>query len=1049
MLRFVLLFLWVGCSPAFSQRFASYTGLPRYLLPASDSLNAPQDDHPAHDPYYTHYRSWAQMAQLSRSVVGPIDLTLNIGTPPRKLPQRPDWTSLHEVRNVRQLTLQLAMPLTQPVADSLLNALANWPDLEQIEIERADEDGARTVISPSTLDGGLSRQLTTLRRLAIRLDSAESGKVLPLFGQSPSLTELAVGWLAPTDLAPFSRLERLEISRLSTNELPNISFAQLPNLTDLTIQSASGDGAGLSDLLNQGAALKRLTVTLASTSDWLTGFRLTLPRLETLNGSASKALRLPLDAALAGCPALTAVSLINLSDASLDWLAQLPHLERLALSSYQPTAATRRSLRHLMRVTSVSVTGNLPPQMMSALATLPALRELSVTGVPLSTMPPLIGRLSSLTALNVSNCQLRNVPAALGALTRLTRLDLSNNELSRLPAALAQLTQLGDLNLSDNQLTVLPDLGNLTRLERLWVARNKLTYLPATMRACRHLREVDASENPLMRLPDTLGRLDSLRTLNLNTTRLSAIPASVGQLAQLRVLEVGSDRLTALPDALANCRQIERLSIFSAQVAALPRRLFQLTRLTQLHLGLPRLRALPDGLGRLTELTHLELFNTQLDHLPDDIGRLSKLTELRLGVGRLTYLPESLGRLTRLQTLQIRGFIDPKTKRSITDLRRLPDSLHRCKNLRQIEIDGLRALDGADAIRKLAQFPLFEIRLNNCGIESIDGVDWKRVTIKNIRLSNNRLRHVPDAILEMPELLTLDLYNNPLLPPGLQQSFYDKAELRIALLSNRQPTHTDTAPDEAMTWALLNSGRGRQYKKDWTGAVADMNRAVQLAPDSIRAIALLNRGELQMERKQYAVAVTDFKQAIAAEPRPGHRPFGLGRYEGCTTRALLLAQYWSRLSAAHDGLGQYGRAVDALDEAIQLLTDSTDVEQQARLYIEQATVFAHWRKPAEARRCMLAAHALYASTPLLPRTRIDEVELAILSNRPDKALASLAGLKKNLFVGGDVGAPFLHAYLMACTHMLTGTQTLPQAQAALRRYFEATPGYFFIPSTLR
>ena len=110
-------------------------------------------------------------------------------------------------------------------------------------------------------------------------------------------------------------------------------------------------------------------------------------------------------------------------------------------------------------------------------------------------------------------------------------------------------------------------------------------------------------------------------------------------------------------------------------------------------------------------------------------------------------------------------------------------------------------------------------------------------------------------------------------------------------------------------------------------------------------------------------------------------------------------------------------------------------------------MFAHWRRPADARRCLLTAHALYASKPSLPQTRIEEVELAILSNRPDKAMASLAALKQNLYVGGDIGAPFYHAYLTACTHMLTGARTLPQASVTLRRQLEATSGYFFIPDS--
>jgi hypothetical protein len=53
-------------------------------------------------------------------------------------------------------------------------------------------------------------------------------------------------------------------------------------------------------------------------------------------------------------------------------------------------------------------------------------------------------------------------------------------------------------------------------------------------------------------LPESIGRLSSLRTLDLSSNEISEIPASIGLCSGLRTLKISNNRLTDLPKELMN-----------------------------------------------------------------------------------------------------------------------------------------------------------------------------------------------------------------------------------------------------------------------------------------------------------------------------------------------------------------------------------------------------------------------------------------------------------------------------------------------------------------
>jgi leucine-rich repeat protein SHOC2 len=998
--RALPLLLWLFANAAFGQTLPAPDEPTVYFWPAADSVNAAIDDYPASNRTHKNYRSWADLAARSQRTTGPIALVLPLGPVAHKLSQQPDWQQLRQVRHVQQVTLQLALPLTQALADSLLTALSTWPELTYLTLEEADSDVPTPTKPLPPIDGRLSTRLTALRSLSVYLPSGSVANGVRLFAHCPSVHYLNVGGVGsktptdlPIDLTGFEQLQSLAV--------------------DYT-----GDGPPLTDLLRHCPNLTSLTLQLRAVptrNDLPLG---AFPRLKQLTCNCSGAVTI--DSLLLRLP----IEELNISRcrlASLDWLANQPTLRKLTLEGDSIGYRSTQSLGTVAQLTSLSIRmARTMRQVPAVLMMLPNLHELQIEGASLLTLP-----------------------ATIGTLTSLTTLSLPNNSLRHVPASLAKLTQLRHLDLSGNALTYLPSVGAMRQLNHLIINDNDLSSLPEGLANCRQLTQLIADGNPIATLPARLDQLDQLEVVRMHNARLKSLPPSVGKLTRLRQLHLTGNRLTTLPDALSHCTQLTELSVGGGRLARLPGHIGMLTKLTRLELYAPAARALPTGLLSLTNLTVLNLYDSQTEQLPAELGRLKKLTELVVRSPRLRRLPNSLGRLTNLRILRVGQAYSRNPRRYTGQLTKLPDSLRFCTDLEEVAIYNQQAFDGAGAINIVGQLPhLREITLANCGITSLAGVGWGTLVVRNIRLAGNRLSTIPDSVLRIPTPFSLELRDNPTLPPGLQQTFFEKSELRLALLTSHPLA--ESGPNEGLMWSLLNSGRNRMVKKDWRGALADMNRAIAVAPDSLRATAWLNRGELHMQTKNYALAATAFRKAIAAGPRPGYRPFGLGLYEGLQTATLVRAQYWSRLAAAYDSLGHHQQAVAALDTAIRGLTAADEQGVKAYFYVRQAVGYGHWRKPAEARRCLLAAHALYAARWQDPMTRVQEVELAILSNRPDKARASLARLKEEMYTGGNTGAPVHHAFLTACTDVLAGVKTLPQARTALRTYLEQANGYFYV-----
>lgn len=295
------------------------------------------------------------------------------------------------------------------------------------------------------------------------------------------------------------------------------------------------------------------------------------------------------------------------------------------------------------------------------------------------------GREGAVRALDYAHCSLHDVPAEVFEHERtLEELLLNSNRLRDLPRPLFLCQELRLLSIADNDVSQLPAaIGQLPHLQLLDARRNVLHDVPADLKACKRLAIVILTGNPLVRLPEALTQLVALQVcssaasytprwrgfqyfhcwtttprlhlqeLFLSDVELEFLPASVGRLSSLRVLELRDNHLNALPSSMARLKQLVRLDLGHNDFRAWPGVLGALPSLQELWVDLNDLPAVPAWVGNLTALQCLDASSNRVSAIAPEIGSCARLQDLRLSYNELSRLPYTLGRLKELVTLKV------------------------------------------------------------------------------------------------------------------------------------------------------------------------------------------------------------------------------------------------------------------------------------------------------------------------------------------------------------------------------------------------------------
>lgn len=138
---------------------------------------------------------------------------------------------------------------------------------------------------------------------------------------------------------------------------------------------------------------------------------------------------------------------------------------------------------------------------------LSSLQELKISGNKIGTLADGMWSLKRLRKLEAGRCGLKAIPAALMEMKNLAILFLFGNELTDVPRGIMSLDKLTFLNLSNNYLEKIPIEVCALRLEHLNVCRNRLKNVPTEIGRMMTLKTLDLSENKLTRVPDLFRKL--------------------------------------------------------------------------------------------------------------------------------------------------------------------------------------------------------------------------------------------------------------------------------------------------------------------------------------------------------------------------------------------------------------------------------------------------------------------------------------------------------------------------------------------------------------
>ena len=193
---------------------------------------------------------------------------------------------------------------------------------------------------------------------------------------------------------------------------------------------------------------------------------------------------------------------------------------------------------------------------------------------------------------------------------------------------------------------------------------------------------------------------------------------------------------------------ITHLNISNLEITHLPSHLESLEHLTVLDLEQNKLDTFPEELVNLHKLEGLNLSENKLKVLPNSIGKLNNLKYLWLYDNELEELPTELNQLPYLELIDLRG--NKFANKNI-------DPIYKLKKLKFLSLESNNIKSLSENLDNLTE--LETLFLGDNPIETFPDISNLR-NLKEISLYGTKLKFVPESILFLPLLRSLDIWNS-------------------------------------------------------------------------------------------------------------------------------------------------------------------------------------------------------------------------------------------------------------------------------------------------
>ncbi|CAJ1975351.1 unnamed protein product [Sphenostylis stenocarpa] len=185
------------------------------------------------------------------------------------------------------------------------------------------------------------------------------------------------------------------------------------------------------------------------------------------------------------------------------------------------------------------------------------------------------------------------------------------------------------------------EINKLINLQRLVLAENIIERLPVNLGKLQSLKMMNLDGNRITSLPDELDQLVRLERLSVSRNLLESLPLTIGSLRNLVLLNVSNNKLQSLPESVGSCFSLEELQANDNLIEELPSSVCNLSQLKSLCLDNNKMKQICEA--------HPLSCSTQVQECSNKCRQSNKLI-MCTALTRCTERPESpwLGETTRV-----------------------------------------------------------------------------------------------------------------------------------------------------------------------------------------------------------------------------------------------------------------------------------------------------------------------------------------------------------------------------------------------------------------
>lgn len=216
-----------------------------------------------------------------------------------------------------------------------------------------------------------------------------------------------------------------------------------------------------------------------------------------------------------------------------------------------------------------------------------------------------------------------------------------------------------------------------------------------------------------------------------------------------------------LPDKISKLTRLSKVQILDlddTHLEELPDALGAMTGLMILVSRRNRLKRISPELAKASALMYLELYGTELDSVPGFFGQLRRLELLRIGPNYSDTLRLN-PRMADMQSLRDLQLLD-------CNLYRVPAWIHRLKNLERLVMIRCKLDTMEVALRESPKLKVLDLSGNN--FRTFPKELYHIRTLEYLALRDNQLSEIPENIIFLNRLHTLDLRGNPIKADNLR-----------------------------------------------------------------------------------------------------------------------------------------------------------------------------------------------------------------------------------------------------------------------------------------